>query len=116
MSKTFLFNTTTGEQVAEVTLAKSISSRLVGLLRHKKLEEHKTLWLLPCPSIHTFFMKFSIDAVFVDKKMTVTNVHVNVKPWRMTPILKFKNHSCFEFAAFASQNKIKKGDKLNVQA
>jgi len=115
MSIEKLINTTTNTQIAkQVVKAKSLYSRVKGLLGRKSLPDDEVLWIDPCPSVHTFFMQFPIDVVFVDKDMKVTKVHKNLKPWRMTAPLQFKNHSCFEFAAHTVKDNIKEGDKLYV--
>ena len=112
-----LINKTTNKEISrEVIKAKSLLARIKGLLGRKKLPSDEVMWIDPCPSIHTFFMQFPIDVVFVDKDMMVTKVHRNVKPWRLTPPLQFKNHSCFEFAADTVKDNIKEGDKLDVHA
>jgi len=112
-----LINKTTNQEISKkVIQARSLLSRVKGLLGKKSLSPHEVLWLNPCPSIHTFFMKFAIDVVFVDRYMNVTRVHKNIKPWRMTPPLQFKNHSCFEFASNTIKDSIKEGDQLHVQA
>ena len=43
----------------------------------------KALLLLSCNSIHTFFMRFPIDAVFITKSNLVVKVQKNIKPFRM---------------------------------
>jgi uncharacterized protein len=41
------------------------------------------LWIEPCSSIHMFFMRFAIDAVFVDRGGTVTRAVTGLRPWRI---------------------------------
>lgn len=38
----------------------------------------------PCQSVHTFFMRFPIDVIFVDSKNSVIKTYHNLKPWRMS--------------------------------
>jgi uncharacterized membrane protein (UPF0127 family) len=45
------------------------------------------LWIEPCNSIHMFFMRFAIDAVFLDRDNRVKRVLRNLKPWRVSPIV-----------------------------
>lgn len=108
-------HSTNTEIVKNVIKAKSFFQRAKGLLGKNSIPSDEVLWIERCPSVHTFFMKFPIDVVFVDKEMKVTKIHKNLKPWRMTAILQFRNHSCFEFSANTVLDKIKKGDKLYVQ-
>lgn len=65
-----------------VQLAKSFLERLVGLIG-KKLPESSALLLYDCNSIHSFFMGYPIDAVFLSKNNTVIKIFRNIKPFRM---------------------------------
>ena len=42
------------------------------------------LWLQPCNAVHTFFMRFSIDLVYVGADGTVLAIRELVRPWRLT--------------------------------
>ena len=55
-------------------LADSRVARAVGLLGSKGLDSNKALVIQPCWSIHTLFMRFKIDVVFLDKAGTVRKV------------------------------------------
>lgn len=57
--------------------------RGIGLIGRKNLKTEQGLWIHHCRSIHTCFMKFPIDCVFVDKILKVKSVKENVKPWRL---------------------------------
>jgi len=98
----------------EVILANNFWSRAKGLLGLKTLDNRSTLWISDCNSIHTFFMKFSIDLVFVDRDLKVCAVHRNVRPWRFRgPVWKAK--SVFEFSTGAvPENFVEPGDQLHV--
>ncbi|MBI5630166.1 MAG: DUF192 domain-containing protein [Elusimicrobia bacterium] len=80
------FNRTRGFEIAcKVEKAEDYESRSRGLLGRERLEPAGGLWIHPCPMIHTFFMKFPIDVLFLDKGMTVVRVLENLKPWRLSP-------------------------------
>jgi uncharacterized membrane protein (UPF0127 family) len=70
----------------DISLATSLSARLKGLLGKNKLEAGKGLLICPCKGIHTFFMKFPIDAVFLDKDNRVVALAHALPPNRMTSI------------------------------
>ena len=70
----------------DITLAASLPARLKGLLGKNKLEAGKGLLICPCKGIHTFFMKFPIDAVFLDKGDRVVALAHALPPNRMTSI------------------------------
>jgi len=54
-----------------------------GLLGSHGLAPGEGLLLRPASSIHMFFMRFAIDAVFLDRDLVVRKVVPNVKPWRI---------------------------------
>lgn len=56
--------------------------RLIGLIGRRDLSEKCGFWIVPCSSVHTAFMRFNIDVVFV-KDQNVVKVVPNLPPWRM---------------------------------
>ncbi len=66
-----------------VESADSLLSRFVGLIGRDRLEEGRGLFLRDCSSVHTFFMSFPIDVVYLNRDMVVVAVETNLKPWRM---------------------------------
>jgi uncharacterized protein len=63
-------------------LAETPLTRLKGLLGRRELPRGEGLLLRPASSIHTFFMRFAIDAVWVDRELNVVGVSAGVAPWR----------------------------------
>ncbi|HEX3267610.1 MAG TPA: DUF192 domain-containing protein [Gaiellaceae bacterium] len=63
-------------------LAETMFARLRGLLGRSGLAEGEGMLLRPASSIHTAFMRFAIDAVFVDKENRVVKVAAEIRPWR----------------------------------
>jgi uncharacterized protein len=57
-------------------------SRLRGLMGRRALAPGEGLLLKPTPSIHTCFMRFAIDAVFLDAELRVLAVAPELRPWR----------------------------------
>ena len=68
-------------------IADTSAKRRTGLLKHDRLESGQGLWIVPCESVHTFFMRFAIDLVYLDKKKRVRKVRAMVKPWRLSACL-----------------------------
>jgi uncharacterized membrane protein (UPF0127 family) len=64
-------------------LASSLRDRTVGLLGQAGLEDGQGLWIERSPSIHMFFMRFAIDAVFVDEQDRVVRIVEHLRPWRI---------------------------------
>ncbi|MGE3975572.1 MAG: DUF192 domain-containing protein [Bdellovibrionales bacterium] len=109
-----LFNKTKNTVlVPQVVVAESLVDRLVGLLRHDKLE-NQGLWIKSNNSIHTYFMKFSIDVVFVDRELKVKAIRSNVKPWKVVwPV--WGADSTFELpAGTLNSMNLSLGDHLDV--
>ena len=73
-----------GEQVVceECLVADRPLARMRGLLGRTSLPRGEGVLLRPAGSIHTFFMRFPIDAVFVDRDGVVVGVEHELKPWR----------------------------------
>lgn len=65
-------------------IANTTVSRMVGLLSSRGLAEGEGLWIEPCNSIHTWFMRFTIDALFLDREGRVLKAISRMKPWRLT--------------------------------
>ena len=92
-------NVGTGQPIARrVTRAESYVSRLIGLLGRRGLADDEGLWLEPCDSIHTFFMRFPIDVAFVDRHGFVIRCIERLRPWRATRLYA-KARACIELAA-----------------
>ena len=64
-------------------LAETWFTRLRGLLGRKSLAEGEGLLLRPASSIHTAFMRFTIDAVFIDRENRIVKVVPELRTWRM---------------------------------
>lgn len=104
-------NTELGDQIE---VADTSSKRRVGLLKHSGLAPGEGLWIVPCESVHTFFMKFAIDLVYLDRERVVRKVRHAVKPWRMSACL--SAHSIIELPAGAARaSGTQTGDRLLVE-
>lgn len=68
-----------------VTLALDAFSRFRGLMGRPALGPDEGLLLAPCRGIHTLFMRFSIDALFLDPRGRVVAARADLAPWRATP-------------------------------
>ena len=68
-----------------------------GLLGRDGLDRGEGLLLQPAGSIHTMFMRFAIDAVFLDRGLRVVGLVQELAPWRMA--MRRHGHSVLELAA-----------------
>jgi uncharacterized membrane protein (UPF0127 family) len=79
-------NLTTGEEIAgNITVARSLFARMKGLLGKRGMASTEGLLIEPCKGIHTFGMRFGIDAIFFDKRKRVVAVWRGLAPNRLTP-------------------------------
>jgi len=79
-----LWNVRTGQPVATTVVAAfDSSSRRQGLLGREGLGAGEALILAPCSTIHTAFMRFPLDLVFLDRTGRVLKTSAGVRPWRV---------------------------------
>ena len=74
------------EVASRVEVAASARARRKGLLGRGALMAGDGLWLVPCESIHTFFMRFPIDVLFLDKDGRAIRAIPRLVPWRATRV------------------------------
>jgi hypothetical protein len=65
-----------------VVVADRAHRRMRGLLGRRYLREGEGMVLRPAWSIHTAFMRFPIDVVFLDADQVVIRIEPDVRPWR----------------------------------
>jgi uncharacterized protein len=73
---------------AEVKVADNYLKRLIGLMGQPNLPPQAGLWIVPCNDIHSFFMRFEFDAIFVDKQNKVVHLVERMRPWRISKFVK----------------------------
>ncbi len=95
----------------QVEPATTFWARLRGLMFRARLAPQTGLLLEPCPQIHTCFMRFAIDVVFLDKHHRVVAVIEQMKPWRMSPFFAH-SHAALELPAGTLQGRVHPGDEL----
>ena len=103
-----------GEEIAEnVVVAKSMFKRMKGLMFAESMDTFDGLMIEKCNSIHTFFMRFKIDVIFLTRQLEVVKVIENISPWRMTLIYP-KSFQVLELVGGSLKGRVKKGDYLEV--
>ncbi len=79
------FNVTRQTVLAEaLTSADTFLRSLMGLMGKPSLPASGGLWIVPCQSIHTLWMRFSIDVIFLDHRKTVVHLVEGMKPFRVS--------------------------------
>lgn len=111
-----IINQGKGTVLAEnAALADTLFSRMRGLLGKASLNQGEGLVITGCTSIHTFFMKFSIDAVFTSRKGRVIKVLHNFPPWRLSGLY-LGAYYCIELpAGTALQTRTEADDTISFQ-
>jgi len=66
----------------ECLVAATPLTRMRGLLGRSSLPSGQAILLRPAASVHTFFMRFSIDVVFLDDELRVVHIAADLRPWR----------------------------------
>jgi uncharacterized membrane protein (UPF0127 family) len=84
-----------------------------GLLGKRGLDSGEGLLIRPAPSVHTFFMRFPIDVVFLSRQGEVLKVAERVPPWRARSCR--HSYAVLELAAGeAGRRGIALGDRLDI--
>ena len=80
-----------------VRRADTFFSRLIGLLFSPPLQSGHALLIVPCASVHTAFMRFTIDVIFLDRAGRIKKIVPHLKPWRAATCA--EAHQTLELAA-----------------
>jgi uncharacterized membrane protein (UPF0127 family) len=89
-------------------------ARMKGLLGRSGIEPGGGMLLTPEPSVHMFFMRFPIDAVFLDRDRKVVAVRHELRPWRVAAAR--GAHATLELpAGTAAEVGVREGDVLVLE-
>lgn len=89
-------------------VARTFAQRAKGLIGAKDLPPGEGMLILACNAIHTFFMRFPIDATFLDKDDRVVKVVRNIRPWRLFVWGGWRARKVLETRALSSDDKKEK--------
>ena len=108
-------NITRGTVLASaLEIADTGATRNQGLLGRDGLAAGGGLWIVPCQSVHTFFMRFAIDLVYMDSKKRVRKVRSAVGPGRISLCLTAQ--SVIELpAGVIERTQTQRGDMLEIE-
>lgn len=110
----YILKTESGEVLCNrMIFAQSMIERMKGLMFSIELPNCDGLMLRPCNSIHTFFMLYKIDVLFLDRELKIVKVIYNLSPWRMTWIY-FNSYQVLEMKAGMLKKDLKIGEKLEA--
>jgi uncharacterized membrane protein (UPF0127 family) len=112
--KTAVLTTSSGTTVCErCSIAADPFTRARGLLGRSSLPSGEGILLRPASSVHTGFMRFAIDVVFLDRELTVLRVVERLAPWRTAA--RRRAHAVLELAAGeCGRRGLREGDRLEI--
>jgi hypothetical protein len=100
---------------AAADVAGTSEKRREGLLKKTGLVPGEGLWISPCEAVHCFFMKFTIDVLFLSKDLRVVKARPSLKPWRISGSL--RAHSTLELPEGTIEaTGTKPGDQLDFES
>ncbi len=67
----------------KIIKADGFRSRVIGLMGRKDMPDDEALLLSPCSSVHTFFMRFPIDLVWLNREGKVVRLDKGIRPWKI---------------------------------
>ncbi len=107
-------NVTKGTKLASsAKVASNFSSRLFGLMFKKNIRDEEALIFYQAPSIHTFFMRFPIDILFLGRQMKVKRIVCGLRPWRLSVC--WGASTTIELpSGKIRQTKVQVGDKITI--
>jgi uncharacterized membrane protein (UPF0127 family) len=95
-------------------MAESFGSRAIGLISTPSLSPGEGLWIKSCTSVHTFFMRFPIDILFIGADDTILAKQTLV-PWRVSSWYR-KSQTVLELpAGMAEQTGTLPGDRIKFE-
>ncbi len=108
-----ILNVSKGTVVAEdVAVVRTFWGRFRGLMLRRGMASGEALLIEPSASIHTAFMRFPIDVVFLDRQKRVVKVAADIRPFRAALS---RGHSALELnAGNAGRASIEEGDRLVI--
>ena len=89
-------------------------SRMRGLMWKRDMPEDEGLLLVPCNSVHSMFMRFPIDVLFLDKEFNIVKILDYLKPWRCSPYVRGAFQAVELKAGEAKKKDIEIGDNLSL--
>lgn len=109
-----LINQANGAPVVEhLLVAETTIERMRGLLGRSSLPRDTGMLILPCRSIHMWFMRFPIDAAFLDADLRLLRIVRGLRPWQLA-FAPVKTHCVLETATGVLDG-LAAGDRLELK-
>ncbi len=115
--KGYAFNRTRTTYLAtDLMIASTHWTRFRGLMAtdSSRFARGQGLWINPSRGIHTFAMRFPIDAIYLDRESVVIHIEEGLKPWRMAAV-RVRAASVLELpTGTIEETKTELGDKVDI--
>jgi len=98
--------------LTDARYAKTFWTRFLGLMGRAELPAGQGLVIEPGGSIHMFFMRFAIDAIFVDKDWKILHISHSIKPWRISRMVRRSKRVIEVNAGLCASTNTQPGDVL----
>ncbi len=109
-------NITRGTVLAHsAQVADNIVTRFLGLQGRAKLDEGHGMVIRPCSGIHTMFMRFPIDVLYVNKEDRVVHVEAAIPPWRVGRVMRASRYVVELPAGTAARTGTRVGDQVALR-
>lgn len=107
-----------GSMVArDVTIARKFGPRLLGLMGRSRVDPEEGLWLVPCNSVHMFFMRTRLDIAYLDRQLRVVRCDPEMREWTFKFLPVRHAHSALELApGTLLRHGITEGAQLKIAA
>jgi uncharacterized membrane protein (UPF0127 family) len=101
--------------VSRGRVADSYFPRLIGLMGHAPLQEGEGLIIAPCNSIHTHFMRFAIDVLYVNREGDIVAMDQAMAPWRFGKVHRGARYVVELPAGTIAATGTQVGDRVSVE-
>lgn len=99
--------------ISNIKMANTMWMRMKGLMFSHDLGGNNGLLITPCSSIHTFFMNYELDIIFLSRENEVIKIIRGMRPWRITGFY-FQAKKVLELMGGTLPPNISQGDKLEL--
>ena len=101
-------------KLSGIKIADSYKSKIVGVIGWEDWGGYGGLLIKDANSIHTFFVRFAIDVVFLDKDLKIVRIVENLQPFRFSPLVWKAKHTLELPAESARKKSLHTGDKIDL--
>ena len=106
---------TGGVLAEELEVEQGLIGRGIGLMFRSRLDPGRGMWIVPCNGIHMMFMRFPIDAVFLDSKERVRKVYRKLPQWYGVVWFVWGAHSVLELPSGSTADiDLQRGDQVVI--